>query len=241
MPGLERVNSGQPDSDPLSSFQNPRDGCPDWIVSTGSDISIVKDRESFISYTPFSTKAKSALGGDLDALGVGTIAIRVACEAPKNENVLTLDEVLYSPSSFCNVLGQDFLNTYDPQGLNSRYPMSNEPYHMKGPDGSSVGMLKWHPRAGLLQLCLAPESSRTNLDPNGQYVLTVFWSQAERQRWNDYRYGVTPLTSDEKRWLKDKGYKDEWTFLQMYGLKMDDDEDRQEGRNILREMKSKIA
>ena len=235
------TNNEWSDSDDHSSFQNPQDGCPDWIISTGSDISAVKDRGSFICYTPFATKAKPLLGDSVNAQGVGTIAVRVACPAPKKENVLTLDDVLYCPTAFCNVLGVDFLKTYDPHELSYSPNDMDEPCNLKGADGSYVGMIKWHPKPKLLKLLLAPEPNRTSLDPNGTYAFTISWPQEERQRWKNHKYGISPLTSDEKQWLKQNGHKDEWHFLGDHGLSMYKEEERQEGRILLRQILSKAS
>ena len=229
------------ESDDWSSFQNPQGGCPDWIISTGSDVSIVKDRGSFISYTPFATKADPIMGNSVNALGVGTIAVRVACSAPKHENVLTLDDVLYCPTGFCNVLGLDFFEAYNPHELSYRPNDINEPCNLKGADNTNVGMIKWHPKPRLLKLLLAPEPNRTSLNSDGTYVFTVSWSEAERRRWKNHKYGISPLTSDEKDWLKQNGYKDEWHFCGMHGLKLHDEEDRRDGRNLLRQMMSKVS
>lgn len=46
---------------------------------------------------------------------------------------------------------------------------------------------------------------------------------------------VPPLTTTEKEWLKHKsGFKDEFHLLRAHGLRIDKEEDREEGRQILR-------
>ena len=241
MPVTFDAEADRSDLDELSSFQNPEDGCPDWIISTGSNVSIVTNRESFIEYTPFPTEAQPVIGGSFDVHGVGKIAVRVACAAPETENVITLDDVLYSTASSFNVLGNDFLSAYPPQGLSFRPTTPDESYYIKGANGSLAGTLKWHPKPQLLKLCLAPDPRTTRLDTDGYYALGVTWTNAERQKWEDYKYGVTLLSTDEKQWLKDNGYKDEWSFLKMYGLTLLKEEDRQIGRNLLRQMRCKAA
>lgn len=172
---------------------------------------------------------------------MGTIAVRVACSALKKENVLTLDDVLYCPTAFCNVLGLDFLEKYNPHELSYSPNDIDEPCNLKGADGSYVGMIKWNRRPKLLKLLLAPEPSRTSLDSNGSYAFTVSWSQEERQRWNNYIYGISPLTTDEKQWLKQSEHGDEWHFLANHGLKLLKDEQRQEGRALLRQLLSNAS
>jgi hypothetical protein len=46
---------------------------------------------------------------------------------------------------------------------------------------------------------------------------------------------IPPLTASEKEWLKHKsGFKDEFHLLSAHGLRIDREEDREEGRQILR-------
>jgi hypothetical protein len=45
--------------------------------------------------------------------------------------------------------------------------------------------------------------------------------------------GHAPLTSQEKQWLK-KNWNGEWHFLVQHGLKIYNEEDREEGRAIVR-------
>ncbi|KAK4205138.1 hypothetical protein QBC40DRAFT_249529 [Triangularia verruculosa] len=44
-----------------------------------------------------------------------------------------------------------------------------------------------------------------------------------------------PYTTEEKRWLR-VHFDGEFKFLQMYGLSIYDEEDREEGRRIVRAM-----
>lgn len=48
-------------------------------------------------------------------------------------------------------------------------------------------------------------------------------------------YGGPPLTAEERQWVK-ANFTDEFHLLQLYGLSIYKEDDRAEGRQIVREM-----
>lgn len=77
-----------------------------------------------------------------------------------------------------------------------------------------------------------------------KYLLHAFWPESERLRFAELQAsrqaqaqaaasGSGPLTQAERAWLKTH-YGNEFNFLRDYGLSIFKDEDREEGRAILR-------
>ena len=96
-------------------------------------------------------------------------------------------------------------------------------------------------------------STQTSLKPDVNYMIGSHWAEDERERFEAYqsrqeRQSSSPETIDtveqataarytaaEKEWMK-QHYGGEFKFLRAYGLKIYDEEDREEGRQILRSM-----
>ena len=96
-------------------------------------------------------------------------------------------------------------------------------------------------------------------EPNTIYLVNVRWAPSELVRWKEYKQGNQTRTShasesssapprkntvrnpqpalgytkEEKAWLKIH-YGNEWHFLRAYGLSIYDDEEREEGRGMVR-------
>ncbi len=218
----------------LPAFQNPPRNCPDWFYATGSNVSVAKDRSSFISYTPFESHVEGIVGGSVPVSGIGTIAIRVALPRQGRgreggSNVITVEDVLHTPTCRWNVLGCDFAPDSD------RFVDLGD-LKLKSYSGDILGLLEEHPRIPLIRLKLHPPplvASQLGQTPDVAYCVSVLWSDSERQRWAQFNEGVLPLTPEEKKWLKDN-YRGNFHFLASYGLSIYKEDDVQEGRQILR-------
>lgn len=96
-------------------------------------------------------------------------------------------------------------------------------------------------------------------EPNTIYLVSVHWAPSELARWEGFKQGNQSRTShasepssappsentvrnpqpglgytkQEKAWLKIH-YGSEWNFLRAYGLSIYDDEEREEGRRVVR-------
>jgi hypothetical protein len=82
------------------------------------------------------------------------------------------------------------------------------------------------------------------LCPNGTYLIHAFWSEHERRRFEIFKAsglirasGVGELTSAEKRWFREKRMSEEGIVL-AYGLDYNRRQHREEGRAIMRILKS---
>jgi hypothetical protein len=102
-------------------------------------------------------------------------------------------------------------------------------------------------------------------EPNTAYVIRATWPDSERAKYENHRKAAIaaaklpathanpastasaaplatasapPLTAEEKDWLKHKsGFGDEFQFLRAHGLSIYKEEDREEGRRIIRAFK----
>ncbi|KAF2803710.1 uncharacterized protein BDZ99DRAFT_511861 [Mytilinidion resinicola] len=176
---------------------------------------------------------------------------------------LILHDVLHIPSLLCNIIGiteEDSNNLSISFGGNSRSrgtiknlqghslayfdPDPSKPLFQVKLSGPPVGPV------------VGPSVFS---DPDAVYYLNVRWAQEEVARWEAFKQGsqdrpvyttglvVAPptnnatrtpqpsagYTDDEKAWLK-AHYGNEFRFLQTHGLSIYKDEDREEGREIVR-------
>jgi hypothetical protein len=78
------------------------------------------------------------------------------------------------------------------------------------------------------------------LQKDENYALSIRWDDAERARWNAYQATLSTsangYTEEEKGFLK-KNFRSEFHFLRQHGLSIYKDEDREEGRSILRALR----
>ena len=180
----------------------------------------------------------------------------------RSQRTITLHDVLHTPTSICNIVGRPFLvenegiMSFD-DGVLRKQDGSIialfEPRPIRSPHiaGALAG-------SGLLCLKLLKTPSinfaRSKLEPNIAYMIRATWPEAERRIYINLcntvastnaasgaasattpSRSVPPITAEEKHWLKHiSGYKDEFHLLRDHGLSIYKDEDREEGRKILR-------
>ncbi|KAK3320245.1 hypothetical protein B0T19DRAFT_284514 [Cercophora scortea] len=232
--------------------------CPDWILSTTSDVHIVRDRASFIQYTPFKTFSTTKLegGGRREAIAVGTVEIQVK-RAPKkcgdrSRRVLRLHNVLHVPDARCNVIGGLATLDYPHLEIGARGDGSDARIR----DSHNVRLAYFvKNQHNLLALRLSSPPIGPHLGPSSLakapgpvYVIHALWTQSERQRFagtlqQDPNHGLHAnnvqasqrYTAKETSWLR-KNYGGEFKFLRIHGLKIHKEADREEGRAIVRVM-----
>ncbi|KAL8895103.1 MAG: hypothetical protein Q9207_008299 [Kuettlingeria erythrocarpa] len=223
----------------------------DWLLSNNSDVHVATHRDWFTSFTPFSTQFDSGLGCffDRDAvrvIGIGDIQLPTKTHPSRSgtayQGYVILRDVLYAPDALCNIIGGPCFDDYNctlGHGFASGKLTART-------NGACVGIFD---RNKLFRLRLRGHSaSQTSLDPGASYVIRAHWHPDERARWESFRSGygersqcnaVTAstespeLTQEEKQWLKNS-YRGEFHFLRSYGLSIFKEEDRDEGRRILR-------
>jgi hypothetical protein len=208
----------------------------DWIMSTGSNAHCAHHRDWFTSYTPFESHAHGTMGGTLDVEGVGDVELRVKKpqrNAKPSYSIIQLKGVLYCPSAICNQISVGCLG-YDVsfgKGEISR-------------NGVPIGIIDF-PLLWKFRLS-GQTPNQTSLDKNAHYALSLIWPAEESARWERFKAGErepkrsesqvpAPYTDEERQWLKDN-WDGEFRFLTAHGLKIHDEEDRADGRRIVRAM-----
>ncbi|KAL8938401.1 MAG: hypothetical protein Q9216_003918 [Gyalolechia sp. 2 TL-2023] len=220
----------------------------DWIFSNNSDVHVANHRDWFISYEPFVTTFDSGFSNDagVQVLGIGNVELPTKTHPTRNgaahQGTILLRDVLYAPSALCNILGNPMSDDYSCAILSAAGPSK-----ITAKDsGACVGLLDYNK---LFRLRLRGQSAKqSSLDPESHYFIRANWPASERASWESFQAGhrrqgpaasmaagsgSTHLTHLEKKWLKDN-YGSEFKFLRDYGLSIYKDEDRNEGRQILR-------
>lgn len=207
---------------------------------------MAKDRSWFgADYTPFkSTIGHLVEGSETPVVGIGTVELSVKrsprATGPRSHSILRLRNVLHAPTSICNVIGNPIEEEYDirtaPIVRNSRGTIFDK-------QGRTVAY--FDPRAKFYEVRLSgppigPRVGPTPFDPSVHYWIIARWAGGERDKWEALRAAkvpkpadVAPLSSEEKQWLK-INWGGEFKFLASHGLSIYKEEDREEGRIILR-------
>ncbi len=211
----------------------------DWIFSNNSNVHVANHRDWFTSFTDFNTALN---GGSLKVLGIGDVALPVKTCPRKTgaaaQGTIVLRDVCYAPSANCNIFGSPIMDGY---GVMIDY----------GANGGTLTDSKTGAKAAILdtvvltRLRLKGRSpTQTSLDKNAMYMIRAEMPEKEEIRWQTYKKQLagkgkpaedTPYTAEEKRWLKEN-WTDEFHFLMAYELSIYEEEDRAEGRSIVRAM-----
>lgn len=176
-------------------------------------------------------------------MGIGTVELPVKKipndVGPQSHGILRLHNVLYVPTATCNIIGS---------------PIADEYTIVLGPQTESTqgiimdkgGMTAAYfvPLASLFQVKLAdppvgPRVGPIPFDSSKAHFIKVRWENTEREKWEASRAAEVlqatepPFSAEEKKFLK-KHWGGEYRFLLTYGLSIFKEEDREEGRGILR-------
>ncbi|KAL9622608.1 MAG: hypothetical protein Q9160_003105 [Pyrenula sp. 1 TL-2023] len=199
--------------------------------------SVAKDRGWFTNYVLFESSLGSLYirGQNMKVEGVGSVELptkrKLQGSGAELHSTLKLAEVLHVPSAICNIIGEPMHDEY------ASVKVGRGIFDM---DGRRIAC--FDPSRPLSQIKLSgppvgPEVGPRALQHDVGYLINVQWSNRERQRWEAYQASVlsskAAYTDEERAWLKNH-YGGEFHFLLSYGLKMHDDEDREDGRAILR-------
>ncbi|KAK4459477.1 hypothetical protein QBC42DRAFT_274406 [Cladorrhinum samala] len=268
----------------MSSSGGPSKGlCPDWVLSSGSNVHVARDREWFVEYHPWKTTVAGRLGDAMDVIGIGVVEVPVKRSprrsGPTAHGKLRLHNVLHAPSGICNILGSPATGDY--AGFKFGASEDGSQGAIVDANDRQIAYLVNPQYSGLLVLRLSgppvgPVVGPSRFEKGAMYMIGVTWTDAERQKWRAHqkdqsgrqqqsggesqparqvahmggvrvvarpgsssRQGFTratspePYTTHEKGWLK-QHYGGEFKFLQVHGLSIYKDEDREEGRRIVR-------
>lgn len=212
----------------------------DWVFSKSSNVHVANHRSWFVTFQEF--KSKVLPGGEVQ--GIGDVQLEVknssSRKGRKSHNTITLKDVLYVPSAVCNILGM-------PSQRDFRVIVGPSSGKLKDLHTDETLAILDHVK--LLKLRLVGQTGyKTSLEKDCYYIIAQ-WSDAERARWNATKLAlqakraavaapkprtvVDEYSSQEKDWLKEN-FRSEFYFLRMYGLSIYDEEDRKEGRSIVR-------
>jgi len=154
----------------------------------------------------------------------------------KGIGTVELTNVLHAPSALCNIIGGPIIERYKIT-FGSAWQVSKG--SITDREGRPVAY--FDPRRPLFQVRLrGPPVGPRVLQDDGAYVISVLWPESERQRWEAHQASVMPhsrpgYTQEEKEWLREN-YRSEFHFLRDFGLSIYEDDDREEGRTILRSL-----
>lgn len=220
----------------------------DWIFSNNSDIHVANHLDWFTTYHQFPTRLSGGFGPGQNAMGIGEVKLPVKTHPKKTgrdaHSTMELKDVLYVPDATCNILGLGPLGGGTAVFLRARQPSKivNEE------TGAVLGLLDC---TKLYSLRLSGQSpNQTSLQSDRGYAIRANWSDSERQRWKAHQQQlsmtqesdtingslesrVPPYTEEEKQWLKENN-KDEFHFLRDYGYSIYDEEQRAQGRQLVR-------
>ena len=210
----------------------------DWILSTASNAHLANHRAWFVTYKPFRSQASGVIGGTLAIEGIGDVELRVKKPNPKarpSYSIVWLKDVLYSPEAITNQVSVSRLHgSYGIDMSADGGVITKE----NVPIGVIDSPLLWKLRLS------GQAPNHTSLDSNGLYSLSFLWPEEERARWERAKAAdlnsepssrVPPYTDEEKAWLK-QNWQGEFRFLRAHLLHIDKEEDRAEGRRIVRAM-----
>lgn len=235
----------------------------DWVFSNTSNVSVAKDKAWFFNYTPFRTKVGhiAFASQNMEAVGVGDVRLEVNTTSSKRGiqayTTLVLRDVLHCPTAMCNIVALSPAE-YD---INLRGANDSWVKHQKS------GVVYLLDKVTLWKLWLVGQpKGQSSLDPNGLYYINARWTPEERARFKAYKEELERLkdgegvkaeasqvqrkklseaaneeksgkyTKGEKKWIK-KHYANEFQFLLQRGLSIDKEDDREEGRRIVRAMR----
>ncbi|KAF4970242.1 hypothetical protein FSARC_2681 [Fusarium sarcochroum] len=219
--------------------------CPAWVWASGSNIHTAKDRSWFgDDYMPFESYVRSADGSELKVIGIGNVTLLTKVSpnktGPRSHSTLRLTDVLHVPSAICNIIGVPILEGYNitTRGVEGNITDLS--------DGRSVAYFKRQMEGArnfeirLSGPPIGPKVGPSPFNPSNIYWIHASWPDSERERFAAAQASRQPaagasldLAPSEKTWLK-KHFQSEFRFLQIYGLSVFREEDREEGRTILR-------
>jgi hypothetical protein len=172
-------------------------------------------------------------GSELKVIGIGTVTLPTKVSpnktGPRSHGTLRLRNVLQPILEGYNIITR---------GIEGNITNLS--------DGRSVAYFKRqieaasHFEVRLSGPPIGPKVGPSPFNPSEVYYIRASWPDGERERFaalqasGQATAGVNrALTPSEKAWLKEH-FQTEFQFLQLYGLSVFKEEDREEGRTILR-------
>ncbi|KAM0251866.1 hypothetical protein ACHAQJ_007979 [Trichoderma viride] len=231
---------------------------PDWVFSSTSNVHACNDRRWFTKFTPFKSTASTRPDSPQEYVvdGVGTVDLPVKRDpnlsGEQSHHILRLTNVLYTPTSVCNVVGQPIFELAAQVSFKPTAKSAGTVIAANGKPLAYFDLTKVQNQLYCLKLSDPPVGPRlglSKLQRNRHYIVRIVWSGIERERWENPGHGrvaqkatkqepwagENPYTADEKAWLVEH-YGGEAEFLEACELRISSAEDRAEGRVIMRIM-----
>ncbi|CAO2649753.1 Nn.00g010450.m01.CDS01 [Neocucurbitaria sp. VM-36] len=210
--------------------------CPDWVFLNNANVHVAKDRGWFKTYTPFTSTVDASPfvspHKHIPVLGIGTVEIPTK-RSPNTSGVsshgsLLLREVLYVPDCLCNIIGQPLMFT---DGYNATLEFSTKSRGtIKDRQGKNVAY--FDPKSPLFAIKARCPPNGPTLGPHALKKDGLYEFEATNELFTSGQNAAS-YTAEETAFLK-KNYGSEFHFLIQHGLKIHVQEDREEGRAILR-------
>ncbi|KAK4443678.1 hypothetical protein QBC34DRAFT_443134 [Podospora aff. communis PSN243] len=160
--------------------------CPDWVLSTGTNVPIAINRGWFTEYHPFKSHLTPVMGGqNLEVVGWGTVELKIKKEPNRSgHSTIRMDLVLHAPKALCNIISPVTPNFHAETGR-----MSNGTAGwLKNHSNQRLGYFIDHPKCGLTVLKLSgppvgPALKPTTLETGIMYGVSVQWPKSEQEKW----------------------------------------------------------
>ncbi|KAG7289124.1 hypothetical protein NEMBOFW57_005487 [Staphylotrichum longicolle] len=178
--------------------------CPDWVLSSNSDVHVARDRSWFTTYTPFQTYITSHSGDSVDAIGVGDVVLPVKLfphlHGKRAHGTLRLRNVLHVPSALCNIVGGPVTDDYAGMQLGGLGDSGRDAVIMDI-DGRRLAYFT-RARFWVVKLSgppVGPVVGRSSWVGDCAYMVHAFWTQTERQKWAAAGSDSAPPSSQTNR------------------------------------------
>ncbi|KAK5995966.1 hypothetical protein PT974_04386 [Cladobotryum mycophilum] len=229
--------------------------CGDWVFSNASNCSYARDRFWFgDDYQPIESFVNSTVNSPpIPIIGIGTVVLPVktllSTTSPNSRGTLRLANVLHLPNAAANVIGLSSLNEFEVSSSGGE-TFNTEVFDPRtGKYVAFFGSKTINSRLGpcLLELSeypIGPRVAHMQPEPGVFTIYSATWPVAEQEKWLGQQLNHGPpratesnpemrLSQAESAWLQ-KHYRGEYKFLLVHGLSIYKEEDREEGRAILR-------
>ncbi|KAK4155335.1 hypothetical protein C8A00DRAFT_42055 [Chaetomidium leptoderma] len=185
--------------------------CPDWVLASGSNVHVARDRAWFSTYTPFPTFTTSyIMTRGQEALGIGDVHLPVKLfpkrSGPGAHGTPHLRNVLHVPTAICNIVGNPGTGDYYDMVLGGLGDDGKDAA-ITAEDGRRLGYFVsrdlW-----VLKLSgppIGPVVGPSMFEPGGHYVINATWPDSERQRWAAAQAGRLGLDHGTNREVSDGG------------------------------------
>ena len=160
--------------------------------------------------------------------GIGTVRLQLESGMGSRNHIAVLEDVLHVPTSKCCIVGGT-----------PPFEIDRDNEALRNEKGDQIGIVEPYGNLWALTLGDAHPGAKYDVAPEPP-VVCANWSDEERARWAQHKQGsdAPPFTAEERAWV-DAKFHTEFNFLQQYNLSIYKDEERAEGRRVVRALMAK--